>query len=189
MLGGIPVLGTLADLPSLISRLGVDEVIIAMPKARGTVVPRVVQAASDAGIQARTIPGFDDLISGPVNVSALRRVEIQDLLRRDVIVTDLAAVRNLVTGHPVLVTGAGGSIGSELCRQIAALDPSALVAVDHSENQVFEIERELRRQFPRLKLIPIIADIRDPDRVHSIVARQKPLAIFHAAAHKHVPLM
>jgi FlaA1/EpsC-like NDP-sugar epimerase len=189
LLGGIPVLGTLADLPSLISRLGVDEVIIAMPKARGTVVPRVVQAASDAGIQARTIPGFDDLISGPVNVSALRRVEIQDLLRRDVIVTDLAAVRNLVTGHPVLVTGAGGSIGSELCRQIAALDPSALVAVDHSENQVFEIERELRRQFPRLKLIPIIADIRDPDRVHSIVARQKPLAIFHAAAHKHVPLM
>ena len=189
LLGGIPVMGTLADLPSLISRLGVDEVIIAMPKARGNVVRRVVQAASDAGIQARTIPGFDDLISGRANVSTLRRVEIQDLLRRDVIVTDLASVRELATGHTVLVTGAGGSIGSELCRQIAALEPSTLVAVDHSENQVFEIERELRKQFPKLKLIPIIADIRDPGRVHSIVARHKPHAIFHAAAHKHVPLM
>jgi FlaA1/EpsC-like NDP-sugar epimerase len=189
LLGGIPVMGTLADLPSLISRLGVDEVIIAMPKARGNVVRRVVQAASDAGIQARTIPGFDDLISGRVSVSSLRRVEIQDLLRRDVIVTDLAAVRELATGRTVLVTGAGGSIGSELCRQIAALEPSTLVAVDHSENQIFEIERELRKQFPRLKLVPIIADIRDPGRVHSIVARHKPHAIFHAAAHKHVPLM
>jgi FlaA1/EpsC-like NDP-sugar epimerase len=96
LLGGIPVLGTLADLPSLISRLGVDEVIIAMPRARGSVVRRVVQAASDAGIHARTIPGFDDIISGRVNVSALRRVEIQDLLRRDAIVTDLAAVKELV---------------------------------------------------------------------------------------------
>ncbi len=189
LLGGIPVLGTLADLPSLISRMGADEVIIAMPKARGNVVRRVVQAASDAGIQARTIPGFDDLISGRINVSALRRVEIQDLLRRDVIVTDLAAERELATGRTVLVTGAGGSIGSELCRQIAALEPSSLVAVDHSENQIFEIERELRLQFPALQLIPIIADIRDAGRVHSIIGKHRPHAIFHAAAHKHVPLM
>jgi FlaA1/EpsC-like NDP-sugar epimerase len=189
LLGGIPVLGTLADLPSLISRLGVDEVIIAMPRARGNVVRRVVQASSDAGIPARTIPGFDDIISGRVNVSALRRVEIQDLLRRDVIVTDPAAVKELATGHVVLVTGAGGSIGSELCRQIAALDPSSLVAVDHSENQIFEIERELRQQFPKLQLVPIIADIRDSSRVHAIVTHHRPHAIFHAAAHKHVPLM
>lgn len=189
LLGGTPVMGTLADLPSLISRMGADEVIIAMPKARGNVVRRVVQAASDAGIQARTIPAFDDLIAGRINVSALRRVEIQDLLRRDVIVTDLAAVRELATGRTVLVTGAGGSIGSELCRQIAALEPSSLVAVDHSENQIFEIERELRLQFPSLQLIPIIADIRDAGRVHSIIGKHRPHAIFHAAAHKHVPLM
>jgi FlaA1/EpsC-like NDP-sugar epimerase len=189
LLGGVPVMGRLVDLPSLISRLGVDEVIIAMPKARGNVVRQVVQAASDAGIQARTIPGFDDLISGRINVSSLRRVEIQDLLRRDAIVTDLAAVRELATGRAVLVTGAGGSIGSELCRQIAALGPSELLALDHSENQIFEIERELRQRFPRLKVIPIIADIRDPGRVHAIVARFRPHAIFHAAAHKHVPLM
>lgn len=189
LLGGVPVLGTLADLPSLIGRLGVDEVIIAMPRARGNVIRRVVQAATDAGIQARTIPGFDDLISGRVNVSTLRRVEIQDLLRRDPIVTDLATVRELATGQTVLVTGAGGSIGSELCRQIAALAPSTLVAVDHSENQIFEIDRELRQRFPKLQLISIIADIRDASRVHSIVGRHRPHAIFHAAAHKHVPLM
>ena len=189
LLGGIPVLGTLADLPSLISRLGADEVIIAMPQARGNVIRLVVQAASDAGVQARTIPGFDELIAGRVNVSALRRVEIQDLLRRDVIVTDLAAVRELATNRTVVVTGAGGSIGSELCRQIAALEPSTLVAVDHSENQIFEIERELRKQFPKLKLVPIIADIRDAGRVHAIMGTHRPHAIFHAAAHKHVPLM
>ncbi len=189
LLGGVPVLGTLADLPSLIGRLGVDEVIIAMPRARGNVIRRVVQAATDAGIQARTIPGFDDLISGRVNVNALRRVEIQDLLRRDAIVTDLSAVRELATGHTVLVTGAGGSIGGELCRQIAALEPTTLVAVDHSENQIFEIDRELRQRFPQLNLISIIADIRDASRVHSIFGRHRPHAIFHAAAHKHVPLM
>jgi FlaA1/EpsC-like NDP-sugar epimerase len=189
LLGGVPVLGTLADLPSLIGRLGADEVIIAMPRARGNVIRRVVQAATDAGIQARTIPGFDDLISGRVNVSTLRRVEIQDLLRRDPIVTDLAMVRELATGHAVLVTGAGGSIGGELCRQIAALEPSTLIAVDHSENQIFEIDRELRQRFPKLQLISIIADIRDAGRVHSIMGRHRPHAIFHAAAHKHVPLM
>lgn len=189
LLGGIPVLGTLADLPSLISRLRIDEVIIAMPKARGRAIRRVVQAASDAGIQARTIHGADDRTTGRLNATALRHVEIQDLLRRDEVVTDLAAVQALTTGHTVLVTGAGGSIGSELCRQIASLNPSALIAVDHSENQIFEIERELRRQFPGLRLVPIIADIRDPGRVHSIVGRLRPHAIFHAAAHKHVPLM
>lgn len=189
LLSGIPVLGTLADLPSLISRLGIDEVIMAMPRARGRAVRRVVQAASDAGIQVRTIPGSSDALSGQVNVSALRHVEIQDLLRRDEVVTDLAAVRELATGRTVLVTGAGGSIGSELCRQIAALEPSELLAIDHSENQIFEIERELRRQFPALRLVPIIADIRDPGRLHAIVGRHRPHAIFHAAAHKHVPLM
>ena len=160
-----------------------------MPRARGNVIRRVVQAATDAGIQARTIPGFDDLISGRVNVNALRRVEIQDLLRRDAIVTDLSAVRELATGHTVLITGAGGSIGGELCRQIAALEPSTLIAVDHSENQIFEIDRELRQRFPQLNLISIIADIRDASRVHSIFGRHRPHAIFHAAAHKHVPLM
>jgi FlaA1/EpsC-like NDP-sugar epimerase len=189
LLGGIPVLGTIDELPSLIGRLGADEVIIAMPNARGAVIRRVVQAASRAGVQARTIPGLQDLISGRIKVNALRKIEIQDLLRREPIVTDLDAVRTLATGHTVLVTGAGGSIGSELCRQIAPLEPSALLLLDHSENQIFEIHGELRRSFPSLRIIPLIADIRDAARLHSIVTRYRPHAIFHAAAHKHVPLM
>jgi FlaA1/EpsC-like NDP-sugar epimerase len=189
LLGNVPVLGTLDDLKPLIERLNADELIIAMPEARGSVIRKVVRAAAESGIPARTIPGLHDLISGRIKVSALRPVEIQDLLRRDPIVTDLDAVRALATGQTVLITGAGGSIGSELSRQIAALDPARVVVLDHSENQVFEIDGELRRNFPRLDIIPIIADIRDSARIHSIVGKFRPHAIFHAAAHKHVPLM
>ncbi|HEY4216015.1 MAG TPA: nucleoside-diphosphate sugar epimerase/dehydratase [Gemmatimonadaceae bacterium] len=189
LLGNIPILGTLADLPALIERLHAHELIIAMPAARGSVIRKVVHAATEAGIAARTVPGLPDLISGRVKVNALRPVEIQDLLRRDPIVTDMEAVKALATGHTVLITGAGGSIGSELCRQIAALEPARLVAIDHSENQIFEIDGELRRAFPTLDVVPIIADIRDAARIHAIVGEYRPHAIFHAAAHKHVPLM
>lgn len=189
LLGNVPVVGTLDDLPTTIQQLAVTEVIVAMPTAHGKIIRKVVQAATNAGIQARTIPGLHDLLSGRVRVSALRNIEIQDLLRREPIVTDLQAVRKLTSGKPVMVTGAGGSIGSELCRQIAALDPSLLILVDHSENQVFEIEGELRRAFPGLKLAAVIADIRNSARIHAVMAELKPHAIFHAAAHKHVPLM
>ena len=189
LLGGVPVAGTLADLPSVIRRMGAGEVIIAMPRARGAVIRRVVEAANAAGVRARTMPEFGDLVSGRVDVNALRRVEIQDILRRETIRTDLSTVKELLTGKTSLVTGGGGSIGSELCRQIAATEPDTLVVVDHSENRVFEIDRELRKRFPKLHLVPIIADIRDPGRVHAIVARHRPHVIFHAAAHKHVPLM
>ena len=189
LLGNVPVVGTLDDLPTMIQQLAVTEVIVAMPTAHGKIIRKVVQAATNAGIQARTIPGLHDLLSGRVRVSALRNIEIQDLLRREPIVTDLQAVRKLTTGKPVMVTGAGGSIGSELCRQIAALEPSLLILVDHSENQVFEIEGELRRAFPELKLAAVIADIRNSARIDTVMAELKPHAIFHAAAHKHVPLM
>lgn len=189
LLGGVQVMGTVDELPAIIRALGADEVIIAMPGARGSVVRKVVKAASDVGIMARTMPGMEDLISGRVRVNTLRHVEIHDLLRRDPIVTDLHAVRELATDRMVLVTGAGGSIGSEICRQIAALGPSTLVALDHSENQVFEIHSELRSKFPHLAILPVIADIRDAARLHGIVGRLRPHAIFHAAAHKHVPMM
>jgi FlaA1/EpsC-like NDP-sugar epimerase len=116
-------------------------------------------------------------------------VEIQDLLRRAPITTDLDSVKSLATGKVVMVTGAGGSIGSELCRQIADLDPEMLVLLDHSENQVFEIEGELRRKFPTLRLSPTIADIRDTARIRRVFEKFRPFAVFHAAAHKHVPLM
>ena len=189
LLGNVSVMGAIRDLPALISRLGANEIIIAMPNARGAVIRKVLQVATTAAIPARTVPGLNDLLSGRVKVSALRRVEIQDILRREPVVTDLDAVKELAAGRTVLITGAGGSIGSELCRQIAALDPVTIVAVDHSENQMFEIEAELRHRFPRVRLVPVVADIRAAGRIHDIVGHHAPHAIFHAAAHKHVPLM
>ncbi|MCL4214339.1 MAG: polysaccharide biosynthesis protein [Gemmatimonadales bacterium] len=189
LLNGIRVEGRIDDLPRLIRSLGATEVIIAMPSARGTAVRRVVELAVEAGARTRTVPSLGDLVSGRVEVTALRPVEIQDLLRRAPITTDIAAVRTLAEGKTVLVTGAGGSIGSELCRQIAALRPELLVLLDHSENQVFEIEGELRRRFPTVGLAPVVADIRDERRMRRTFERFRPFAVFHAAAHKHVPLM
>ncbi len=188
LLNGIRVEGRIDDLPRLIRDLAAREVVIAMPSARSTLVRRIVEMCAHEGVRVRTLPGIADLMSGRVSTS-LRPVEIQDLLRRSPITTDLSAVKRLAEGQVALVTGAGGSIGSELCRQIAELSPSLLVLVDHSENQIFEIEREMRHRWPLLKIAPIVADIRDVNRMHDVFGRFKPFAVFHAAAHKHVPLM
>ena len=188
LLNGIRVEGRIDDLPRLIRDLAAREVVIAMPSARSTLVRRIVEMCAHAGVRVRIVPGIADLVSGRVSTS-IRPVEIQDLLHREPITTDLSAVKRLAEGHVALVTGAGGSIGSELCRQIAELSPSLLVLVDHSENQVFEIEREMRHRWPLLKIAPIVADIRDVNRMHDVFGRFKPFAVFHAAAHKHVPLM
>jgi FlaA1/EpsC-like NDP-sugar epimerase len=188
-LNGVRVEGRIDDLPRLIRDFGAREVIIAMPSARGPLVRRVVEMATLAGAKTRTVPSLADLVSGRIEVTSLRPVEIQDLLRRAPITTDLEAVKTLATGKVVMVTGAGGSIGSELCRQIADLNPEMLVLLDHSENQVFEIEGELRRTFPTLRLAPTIADIRDSARIRRVFEKYRPFAVFHAAAHKHVPLM
>ncbi len=189
LLNGIRVAGTIEELPRLVRELGASDVIIAMPSARGGVVRRVVELAQVAGARASTVPSLADIASGRVEMTALRPVEIQDLLRRAPVSTDRASVKALVEGRTVLVTGAGGSIGSELCRQIAELGPELLILLDHAENPIFEIEGALRRRHPGLKLAPIIADIRDEGRVQQVFERFRPFAVFHAAAHKHVPLM
>jgi FlaA1/EpsC-like NDP-sugar epimerase len=186
---GLPVLGPLADIPILADRLDVEELVIAMPTATGAVVRRVLEAADAAGIHTRTIPGLFDILSERVGVSQLRRVEIQDLLRREPVHTDLDAVRALVAGRTVLVTGAGGSIGSELCRQVACLQPARLVLLGHGENSIFEIRNELRRTHPGVPAVPVIADVRDMVRLDRVVREHVPHVVFHAAAHKHVPLM
>jgi FlaA1/EpsC-like NDP-sugar epimerase len=188
-LNGILVAGKINDLPTLVRDLLVQDVVIAMPSARGQLVRRVVEMASHAGARTRIVPSLTDIVAGRIETSQLRPVEIEDLLRRTPVQTDLAAVRTLAQGRVVLVTGAGGSIGSELCRQIADLEPAALLVLDHSENQIFEIEGELRRRTPALKIVPIIADIRDSDRIGRVFDKYRPHAVFHAAAHKHVPLM
>jgi len=149
----------------------------------------VVAPELKAGVQTRTVPGIFDIISGRVAVASLREVEIQDLLRREPIQTDLEQVRVLATGETVLVTGAGGSIGSELCRQLARLEPAQVLVMGHGENSIFDVMAELTERYPHLEAVPIIGDVRDRQRMRLIFERYRPYAVFHAAAHKHVPLM
>ena len=188
-LANLPVLGTLEETSQVAERERVQELIIAMPRASGAIVRKVVRAAYEVGLRTRTVPGLFEILDGRVSVTSLREVQIEDLLRRDPIQTDLAMVRRLAAGRTVLVTGAGGSIGSELCRQLVALEPKELILLGHGENPIFEILHELLADEPKPTLIPIIADIRDQHRIQRIFAQYKPYAVFHAAAHKHVPLM
>jgi FlaA1/EpsC-like NDP-sugar epimerase len=188
-LAGLPVFGPLSEIRQTVERENVHELLIAMPRASGSVVRRVVREAYDAGVKTRTVPALFEILSERVSVTAIREVVIDDLLRREPVQTDLAAVSALATARTVLVTGAGGSIGSELCRQLAALNPEKLILVDHSENSMFETRRELLRAGVRAPLVPVIADIRDHARIHNVFETYSPYAVFHAAAHKHVPLM
>ncbi|HXG45171.1 MAG TPA: nucleoside-diphosphate sugar epimerase/dehydratase [Gemmatimonadales bacterium] len=188
-LHGLPVLGRLADTARLCRDYHVAEVLIAMPNAPGPVVRALVQAAQQAAVRTRTLPGISDILSGRFDPSALRPVEIQDLLRREPVRTNLDQVKRLAAGQTVLVTGAGGSIGSELCRQLCQLGPSRLVLLGHGENSIFAIHQELAARFPHLPLHPVIADVRDSDALARVFERYEPSSVFHAAAHKHVPLM
>jgi FlaA1/EpsC-like NDP-sugar epimerase len=189
MLLELPVMGTLTAIKGIVEQHGVSELIIAMPSARGDVVRKVVRAGLDCGIPTLTVPSLPELISAKTNGTSLREVEIQDLLRREPVETDLAAVAELATAETVLITGAGGSIGAELCRQIARLAPARLVLLGHGENSIFDIIHELRTDFPDVAFMPVIADVRDRKRIAAIFNYHKPHAIFHTAAHKHVPLM
>src|SRR5438094_2852104 len=188
-LNNLPVLGPVSKIKSIVLQHWIEEIVIAMPRARGGVVREVVRAAVAAGVPTRTVPGIYEILSGRVAIASLRRVEIQDLLRRDPIQTNLEQVRSLATGETVLVTGAGGSIGSELCRQLALLDPAEIVLLGHGENSIFDVLAELTERFPSVTAIPIITDVRDRDRLRQVFSQYRPYAVFHAAAHKHVPLM
>jgi FlaA1/EpsC-like NDP-sugar epimerase len=187
---GVPVLGGQADIPRLIREHGVDRVIIAMPTAPGVVIREIVTVCEKAGVKTKIIPEIYDLLDGSIHVNQIRDVDIEDLLRREPVQTDTAAVRELLRGQRVLVTGGGGSIGGELCRQILRSEPAELVLLGHGENSIFEIYHELQRlNSGRTKITPLIADTRFPERVQLIVKQVKPTIIFHAAAHKHVPMM
>ena len=188
-LNDLPVLGALSEIPAIIARYRIDEIVIAMPTAPGRALRTVVRAATDAHIPTRTVPALFEILSGRVSLSHLRKVEIQDLLRREPVQTNLGLVRAMVSGHTVLVTGAGGSIGSELARQLAQLEPTRLVLLGNGENEIFDILNELRAAHPALHLSSLIADVRDLPRMRSVFRRLHPHAVFHAAAHKHVPLM
>ncbi len=185
----IPVIGKLEDMAHVLDRHAVDEVIIAIPSAPGRVVRLVADVCRLKGVPFRTMPGIYELLGGKVSVSRLREVDIADLLRRDPARIRDQEVGETLSGHSVLVTGAGGSIGRELCRQIARWGPSELLILGHGENSIFETLLELRDSFPALPVRPLIADVRDWPRVLSLFQQHLPQVVFHAAAHKHVPLM
>ncbi len=185
----IPVLGTIADLSRIIAQKHVDEVIIAIPSASGAVLRRIADECRHAGVPFRTMPGIYELIGGQVGINRLREVNITDLLRRAPTRMEHEEIGRQLRDKRVLVTGAGGSIGRELCRQIARWNPNSLILLGHGENSIFEALTELREAFPGLPMYPVIADVRDRDRLYSVFASYRPQLVFHTAAHKHVPLM
>ncbi len=183
---GVRVLGTRADLPSILRDTAVDEVIIAMPSAPGAVRREITDACRVAGVPCKTLPGLPELISGEVTVRMLRDVSVEDLLGRAPVRIEFERVSRYLNGKSVLITGAGGSIGSELCRQVLRAGPAKLVMVDHAENNLFEIDRQVSS---RGRVVPIIADVRDEAVMERIIEEHRPSVIFHAAAYKHVPMM
>ncbi len=186
---GVTVFGRIADLPSAAARLGVEHAIIAMPSASHDVRRRVVGVCQSAGLKVLTVPSFDDLMSGKVTVSQIRNVELDDLLGRDPVTLDNAGLAELLEGKTVMVTGAGGSIGAELCRQIARYRPARLVLYEMSEFALYQVEQEFHAAFRRVPIICMVGDAKNAQRVAQALEKYRPQVIFHAAAYKHVPLM
>src|SRR5450631_2019656 len=189
MLNGILVLGKLDSLPEWAGKLGVSQVIIAMPSSSHQQRKRAIQLCNAAQVKALTVPSFDDLMSGRVAVSQLRAIVLDDLLGRDPVVLDDAGLHGLLNGKAVMVTGAGGSIGSEMCRQIARFSPEKLVLFESCEFAMYTIEQELKQTFPALNIVCLIGDVRDAARVIEVMQLHQPSVVFHAAAYKHVPMM
>jgi len=186
---GVPVLASLEQIGHILELQNVDEVIIAIPSAAGKIVRKVTEVCQRKGVAFRTMPGLYELLGGDVSVRRLREVDIFDLLRREPVRMDTEALGESLENRVVMVTGAGGSIGSELCRQIARLSPAKLLMLGHGENSIFSALLSLREKFPALEIVPLIADVRDIPRLSVIFDRWAPEVIFHTAAHKHVPLM
>jgi len=186
---GKKVLGSRENIRELAKEHAIDEIIIAMPSISGAELRAIIEVCQQTGSSVKTLPGLYELIDGKITVQQLRKVELEDLLRRDPVELDMPQIMQQLANKRVLVTGAGGSIGSELCRQIARTNPAGLYLLGKGENSIYEIDRELREKYPKLSLDPIIADVRDRERINSIFNRVRPQIVFHAAAHKHVPLM
>src|SRR4051812_970746 len=190
----VGVLGTTEDLPGVLEDVEPDEVLIAVPSAPGTMRARVVRACRDRGVPVRTMPTVFELLQngGPATARLLhqvRAVTVEDVLGRDPVRMEIGDVGGYLSGRRVLVTGAGGSIGSELCRQIARVAPSRLVLVDHAEDNLFEIERELVEDRHVLNTVSVLADCKEEERMREVFAEHRPAVVFHAAAYKHVAMM
>lgn len=187
---GVPIVGNRHDIPIVAEDYKIDEIIFAIPDARGVDKKDILDICSTTGCKVRVIPGIYQMIDGSVTVNTIRNVQIEDLLGRDPVKANVDKIREYITGKTVMVTGGGGSIGSELCRQIAMAKPKLLIIFDIYENNAFWIERELREKYgDSLSLIALIGSVRNTNRVNWVLEHYHPDIVFHAAAHKHVPLM
>ena len=186
---GLPVLGIVEQLPKVCEERNIEEIAIAMPSASPPELRRVIQVCEGAKVRFRTVPSITDIASGKYKVSQIRDVDINDLLGRETVQLDLDLIEAFARDKVILVTGAGGSIGSEMCRQLCNFVPKLLLLIEQAENPLFTIERELRRRFPNIPIQAIICDIADKNRVERIFEKYRPQVVIHAAAHKHVPLM
>jgi FlaA1/EpsC-like NDP-sugar epimerase len=188
LIHGIPVVGTVAGAAEVIRELGAEQVLVTSPATPGDVVRQVVEAAKACGVPVRVVPAVGEA-GGTAELARVRDVAIEDILGREPVCLNSDTVPRLVAGQTVLVTGAGGSIGSELCRAVARFDPARLVLVEQAENNLFHIHRRLAEEFPTVDLVPCVANICDTTRVSNLLERYRPSVMFHAAAHKHVPLL
>ncbi len=186
---GVPVLGGVGDLAEVARRQNAEEVIIALPQPTREQLRRVIEVCKGQRLTFRIVPGVADLIDGRADIGRLREVDINDVLGREPVTLDTENIGHFLAGKVVLVTGAGGSIGSEICRQLVAVHPKCLVLLEQAENNLFYIDRELRTAHPDLDVVPVIADVCDRQRIQDVFSRYKPDVVFHAAAHKHVPMM
>ena len=186
---GIKIVGGRDKIVESAAFYGIDEIIIAIPSANRATMRELVEICKETNCKLRTLPGIYQLVNGEVNVSKLRDVDVEDLLGRDPIKVDMESIYNYVKGKVILVTGGGGSIGSELCRQIAGHEPKQLIIVDIYENNADDIQQELKYKYPNLDLVVLIASVRNTNRMNHIMEKYHPDIIYHAAAHKHVPLM
>ena len=188
-LNGVPVAGNRNDIPRLAEEYKIDEIYIAIPSASARERKAIIEICRETGCQVKILPGIYQLINGEVSIAKLRNVEIEDLLGRDPIRVNLDEIMGYVSGKVVLVTGGGGSIGSELCRQVASHNPKQLIIFDIYENNAYDIQLELKEKYPDLDLVVLIGSVRNTHRIETVFKKYRPDIVYHAAAHKHVPLM
>ena len=189
LINGVTIEGDRYDIPALVEKHHIDRIIFAIPTASVQERKEILNICKECGCKLQTIPGIYQLVNEEVSVSKLRDVEITDLLGREQLQVNNDEILKMISGRTVLVTGGGGSIGSELCRQIASADPGCLVIFDIYENNAYEIQQELKRKYPGLNLVTLIGSVRNKNRIRYVMKTYRPDVVFHAAAHKHVPLM
>ena len=186
---GVPIVGGRDDIMSCVERYHIDKIIVALPSATAEEKRDILNICKETGCELKNLPGIYQFLTGEVKVSALRDVAVEELLGRDPIKVNMEEIHEFINGKKVMVTGGGGSIGSGLCRQIASYNPKQLIIFDIYENNAYDIQQELRKKYPNLNLVVLVGSIRDSRRINSVFETYKPDVVYHAAAHKHVPLM